>query len=49
MNAGANRLYDNIRTIEVAFVEDINVCLDLNTIWSVFLSRVIYNDINKIT
>ena len=48
MNAGANRLCDNIGTAEAVFLEDIDVCLDFDVIRSVFSSRVICNSVNKI-
>lgn len=48
MNTCANRLSGDIRTVEPAFLEDINICLDLNIIGTVFSSRVICNGINEI-
>lgn len=49
MNTCANRLDGDIRTIEVVFLKDIDVCLDLNITLSVVSSGVIGNGINEIT
>jgi hypothetical protein len=49
MNVGVNWLCDNIGTIEAVFLEDVDICLDLSVIRSVFLSWVICNAINEIT
>jgi hypothetical protein len=47
VNACANWLDTNVGTVEVVVLEDVNICLNLNEIWSV-AARIVCDGVNEI-
>lgn len=48
MDADANGIGSDVRMLEAVFLEDVEICLDLDVVWSIFSSRVICNGIDEI-
>lgn len=48
MDAGANGVGGDIRIMETVCLENVEICLDFDVVWSIFSGRVICNGVDEI-